>query len=480
LNLVHDDKWQKNSNTPLKQAVTELLDHSTAVQIDNGNADNHGEKRYLQKVLLNGCGALKPLRSIGTVSEFAAESDPSKIDQKFPALKKLVTRLAGLKPSESLVLSEFIREMRSAPVGAGGTMLVLAVAHAVRAFGERLRVFSDSTHTEAGDLGSYEAIINAVAGGTSKLELSVREITAAQRSFIDFAAKATGAEPLAQGETRTVTDAFDAVRRWWKELPSVAKVMDLHPVEDRMRLESLKQLLDDSSVETFEFMLNRLPSVYAGEPIDSITASDAKTWAEAFASDVKRLNAGLAHAQREVATAVLMIYDKTGDMVECEKAVKEWFESLTSDQRDPMRCEDHDDAQVLLNVLSQAGKNFDTKLTSTLPVKWGLGDLSSWTSLQTTAFKAKWEQAKKAIDEIKPLVQDPTVDLGDFVTQIKGGVWEIEDGAKVSIGIPQGAKSVIYTIGTETPGNELPKFTLHEPSEVYLNLNDEPSGKLQV
>ena len=39
---------------------------------------------------------------------------------------------------------------------------------------------------------------------------------------------------------------------------------------------------------------------------------------------------------------------------------------------------------------------------------------------------------------------------------------------------------MIYTLGTETPGNELPKITLHEPSEVYLNLNDEPSGKLQV
>jgi len=480
LNLLHDDKWQKNSNTPLKQAVTELLDTSNAVQIDNGNADNHGEKRYLQKVLLNGCGALKPLRSSGTLAEFTAESDPSKIDPKFPALKKLITRLAGLKPTESLVLSDFIREMRSAPIGAGGTMLVLAVAHAVRAFEERLRVFSDSTHTEAGDLGSYEAIINAVAGGTSKLELSVREITVGQRAFVDYAAKATGAEPLAQGETRTVTDAFEAVRGWWKGLPSVAKVMDLHPVEDRMRLESLKQLLDDSSVETFDFMLNRLPTVYAGDPIESISPSDAKKWAEAFATDVKRLNAGLACAQREIATAVLMIHGKNGDMVECEKVVKEWFEALTPDQRDPLRCDDNEDAHGLLTVLSEAGKGFDVKLAGTLPIRWGLGDLAHWTSLQTTAFKAKWEQAKKAIEEIKPLVQDPTVDLGDFVTLVKGGIWEIEDGAKVSIGIPQGAKSVIYTLGTETADHALPKKTLHEPSEIYLNLKDDPSGKLQV
>jgi hypothetical protein len=82
-----------------------------------------------------------------------------------------------------LILADFLREMRAAPYGAGGTMLVLALAHAVRAFGERLRIFSDSTHTEAGDLGSYEAIAKAVGEPSCKIELAVREITPAQRDF---------------------------------------------------------------------------------------------------------------------------------------------------------------------------------------------------------------------------------------------------------------------------------------------------------
>ena len=270
LNLVHDEKWQKNSNTSLKQAVMELLDNSSPVQIDNGNPDNHGEKRYLQKVLLNGCGALSRLRSAGTVTEFAVESDPAKVDQKFPALKKLIARLTALKPGESLVLADFIREMRRAPVGAGGTMLVLALAHAVRAFGERLRVFRDSTHTEAGYLISFEAIVQAVADPAAKLELSVRETGASQRTFIDSVAKAVGAETLAQGETRTVTGASEALRKWWKDLPAVAKVTKLYPVEGRQRLESLRQLLDDQGIEHFDLMLQRLPSVYAGGPVDSI------------------------------------------------------------------------------------------------------------------------------------------------------------------------------------------------------------------
>lgn len=480
LNLIHDEKWLKNNNTPLKQAVMRLLDTSSPVQIDNGNPDNHGEKRYLQRVLLNGCGALIRLRSTGTITEFAVESDPTKIDQKFAALKKLITRLAALKPSESLVLSDFIREMRAPPVGAGGTMLVLALAHSVRAFGESLRIFRDSTRTDAGDLGSYEAVVKAVADPATKLELSVREISSPQRTFIDSVAKAIGAEPLAQGETRTVTGASEALGDWWRTLPAVAKVMELYSVDDRSRLESLKQLLDDQGVERFDLMLQRLPSVYAGEPVDSINAKDAKGWSGRFAADVKWLNAGLAQAQREIASAVLSLYGKKGDMVECEKAVREWFEGLNPDQRDPMRCDDHEDAQRLLTVLADAGKGFDAKLTSSLPVAWGLGAVATWTSLQTAAFKAKWEQARKAIEEIKPLVSEPNVLLKDNVTNVKGNIWEIEDGAKIRISIPEGAKSVIYTLGDETPEEALEKITIQESGEVALDLKDKGTGELQV
>jgi hypothetical protein len=480
LNWVHDEKWQKNSNTPLKQAVEELLDTDSPVQIDNGNPPNHGEKRYLQNVLLTGCGALRRVGNQGTVTEFAAESDPAKIDGKFPVLKKLVTHLNSLGPTQSLELADFIREMRGAPVGAGGIMLVLSIAHAVRAFGERLRIFSDSTHTEAGDLGSYEAIVRAVGDGACKIELAVREITPSQRDFVEAVAKAVAAKPLAQGETRTVAAAHDAIWEWWKDLPLVAKIADLHPAANRIRIGELKRLLDDLSIEGFELVLKRLPSVYAGEAVDSIPEKEGKKWASEFASDVKRLNSGIVQAQREIASAILEVHGKSGDMVECEKAVEEWFEQLTSDQRDPMRCDDHEDAQRLLRALSDSSKGFDTRLMSSLPAAWGLGAVGQWTSLQTAAYKAKWEHSKSAIENIKPLVPDPEVLPTDHVKAISSNIWEIEDGAKMRITIPKGAKSVYYTLGNETPAEALAKVTLHETSDVSVNLNDEASGELNV
>lgn len=478
LNLVHDPKWLNSQS--LRQAVAEILDTESPIQIDPGNPESHGDKRYLQKVLL-ACGALRPLPGGGgPVKCFAAESDATKIDSKFPVLKKLCERLNALKPTESLVVANFVKEMRGAPVGAGGTMLVLALAHIVRGFGERLRIFRDSTHTDSDNLGSYDDIVRVVSTASAKTELAVRDITSAQRTLLDGIAKAVGAAPLAAGDTRTVTSAHEAVRTWWKGLPSVAKIATLYPTDARKRIESLQQTLDDGVAERFDLMLNRLPAVYAGGPVDSMTAKQAGDWSKQFAADVKQMNGGLLLAQRQVASVVLAVHGKTGDMVECEKAVGEWFKGLTADQRDPSRCSENDDAQRLLIALNDGSKSFEIRLTQDLPTNWGLGKVGDWTSLQTPAFKAKWEQCKKAVEEIKPLVNDPIVTPEELATKIKDNVLEVEDGAKIRIQIPTGAKSVVYTVGGETFTEGLEKFTVKESGVVTIDLKGKPTGQVQL
>src|SRR5207248_3232211 len=164
------------------------------------------------------------------------------------------------------------------------------------------------------------------------------------------------------------------------------------------------------------------------------------------ASDVKRLNSGLSLAKRQLAEAVLAAHGSSGDMVVWEDVVTEWFEGLSPDQRDAMRCDD-EDAQRLLALMGDGSKSFEAKMTQTLANQWGFGQVADWTSLHTDAYKAKWELAKKGIEEMKPLVPEPTAVPGDLTTAIKPKVWEVEDGSKIRIQIPPGATSVVYTLG---------------------------------
>ena len=77
LNYNHDDKWRRKHSS-LKQAVDVLL-KAEKVLIDNGNPDNHGEKRYLEKVLFKGAGALQKSGSEGSVTYFKCIDNPEKI-----------------------------------------------------------------------------------------------------------------------------------------------------------------------------------------------------------------------------------------------------------------------------------------------------------------------------------------------------------------------------------------------------------------
>ena len=284
---------------------------------------------------------------------------------------------------------------------------------------------------------------------------------------------------LAAGETRTVTSACEAVREWWRKLPAVAKIATLHPAETRTRLEQLRQALGDGQIERFDLMFSRLPAVYAGEPVDAMKAKEAKDWSQDFAADVKRLNGGLALAKRQLAEGILAVYGSAGDMVVCENVVKEWFESLMPDQRDATRCDD-EDAQRLLNALNDASTPFEAKLIQTLANQWGFGAVADWTSLQTDGYRAKWELAKRAIEEVKPRVPEPTAVPGDSTTAIKPKIWEVEDGAKIRIQIPPGATSVVYSLGDENAAAAAERITIQEDSPITVDLKGKAVGELQI
>lgn len=179
LNFCHDEKWRTGKNTALKQAVGVLL-QAEKVLIDNGNPDNHGEKRYLEKVLLKGAGGLKKTGSEGVVSYFSCETDPAKIHDDFPVFKELCDRLVSLNPGETFSVGAFLEEAQTAPYGVGGTPLMLSLAHIIRAYGERLIVYKDSTRMVEQPLQTYDDLVKIISDLSAKTVFLVRDISQAQ------------------------------------------------------------------------------------------------------------------------------------------------------------------------------------------------------------------------------------------------------------------------------------------------------------
>ena len=471
LNFVHDDKWRTGKNRPLKEAVTMLLE-GEEVLIDNGNPDNHGQKRYLEKVLLKGAGALRKTRNEGSVTYFECESNPGKISDDFGVLKELCQRMTDLDPGKTLPLGTFLSEASAEPYGAGGTALVLAVAHVVRAFGERLRTYKDSTQTSEQSFSSYDDVVSVVADPAAKTVFEVRDINNAQAKLVAGIADAVHAEPLKHGEKRTLNAGYVAVRDWWNTIPVAAKNVSIYDKKIQARLKEFRETFDKlGTMDRFDLLLERLPAIYAGEPVgNDLTEADAKKYFKAFAEDVGLFESGLSKVKASVAAAINPVFGTSGDLVECEKAVRKWYEQLEANQRDAYKCED-EDARELLKAMADTSVTFDTKVCVRLPQAYGFGPVEDWTSSCADDYAARIKQAKAAIDEAKPEVPAP---------QVKAKVWELDPKEKAQVSLPEGTASIIYTTDQGDPKQTSSATKVEGPLDLVEVLGTNPSVVIKM
>ena len=472
LNFCHDGKWITGRNNALKQAVTVLLE-AERVLIDNGNPENHGEKRYLEKVLLRGAGALRKTLSEGAVTYFDCEADPEKIHGDFPVLKELCRKLAGLGPGEYFSVGTFCGDVRKAPYGSGGTPIVLSLAHVIRAYGERLIVYQDSAMMAEQTIQSYDELVSVISDPSAQTVLAIRDVSAAQMNFIDLVAEAVGAPPLKHGETRSLKLSFEMLHNWWKGLPDIAKVIDLYDKENQERLSNLKLLMAAlaGTVDQFDFMLRRLPAVYADLGAgDDLSEDDARSFGEAFADDVKLFNMGEQMASRELAQAVCELYGTDGDMVECEKVVSEWYKNLDPVQRDPQRCE-IEEASQFLGRLDDHNVTFKKKMVELLPQDLGFGAVSGWAIMHTKEFVTKLKQAKEEIERAKVVVDKP---------DIEEGAHELSKEDKLVIGVPRGASKLIFSVDGSDPWRNDTCQEAKKPVDLAKYLKGLPSVTVKV
>jgi len=473
LNLAHDDKWRTGKNTALKQAVAVLLETDQEVQIDNGNPDNHGQKRYLEKVLLKGAGALQKTTSDGPVTFFECECDPDKISDDFPALREICRRLAEQKPGSSFAVGNFIEEAKDEPYGAAPTAIILALAHSIRAFGERLRIYKDSTKTAEHSLATFDDLAELVADPAAKVVIEVQNITAGQTKLVEGIAQAVHAPALKHGEKRTLQAAHAAVAKWWAGVQDGAKITDIYEKADQKRLKKLRESLDQASgADRFELLLEQIPSVYTGEPAGAdFKEKDADKVSKAFADDVKVFETGLLRLRAEMAESLSALMGAKGDLRHCETLLAGWYDGLNPTQRDAVKFKDEEDAYQLILVLGDSKTDFETKLMTGWPSGFGFTPVSSWTSPHVVEFVAKFKQAKKVIDDAK--VEVPKI-------KIKQAVWKVRPGEQVEVEAPKGTVGFIYTTDGEDPKKAENITKVKEKVDLVTELKDQQNVVIKI
>ncbi|NQT60364.1 MAG: hypothetical protein HQ557_15395 [Bacteroidetes bacterium] len=471
LNYSHDDKWKTGKNSAVKQAVRILLGNDK-VFIDNGNPDNHGEKRYLEKVLLMGGGALKKISSNGTVAYFSCETEPDKISDDYPALKLILSELLYLDSNKQFSLGTFLEKVKNGPYGCGGTTLILLLAFVIKAYGERLIVYKDSTCMIESPIRSYEDLVAVVSDPAPKLVFKVRKISDAQSRLVDQIAIVLDASPLMHGETRTLNSTFTILHEWWKKLPLVAKNISIYEKGLSERLNKLKVLLNDMdhSSDSFDFILSRLPEVYGIEIDQQLSTENIDSLIENFKQDIKTSNGGLTKAINLQSEELCKLFETKGDIVVCEHTIRQWHASLSSAQRETSKYTD-EGAQQLLNRLSDTNINFSDAIMKYLPRDYGFEIIENWTSVHFKDYAARFNQAKIEIEKAKKAVYKPGIEHGSI---------EVDSNDEKYVTIPKGASGIAYTTDRSDPRTSENALKTSESIDLVKLLKNQPNIKINL
>lgn len=452
LNLSHDDRWRKGKNTALRQAVDMLLE-SEQVFIDNGNPENHGQKRYLENVLFKKVGALVKRDSKDTEAFFDVTADPERISEDFPLLKDLCAKMAAAKPSTLVDLGSFIRDAKDAPYGAGGIALSLSLAVVIRAYGESLRVYKDSTGGDALKL-SFEDLVEHVGNPGCSLHAEIRQVTEPQRNLVNGIALAVGAKALQFQQERTMASTMEALRKWWKEVPPLAKSEDAYPAEMRKQVGDFVALIRKvSEVDGFDLLLSRLPVSYLGEDVGAkLSEKDVTHILKGFEADVQALQSGPTRVQDQIVEGLNGLFGSTGDVVELEQAVRHWFEQdLNPAQRKVLRYQDEPEAECVVRVLTGDSIGFRAKLMSALPKCLQMDEVENWHTNRTQDYLAKWRQAKVAIEREAVEIPAPRIASFKGVEKRSDKEWCLEQDSSLRFEVEAPAKNLSYTLDGRDP-----------------------------
>ena len=412
-NRTHDVRNFTKKHLSLTEAVNALLRIGYDLTIDEKQADNRGEKRYLQRCLYQR-GALAGVREKGSITVVEVERELSRFEASLPALADMIRDVRGLGEGQRISLKDFINKYRQPPYGLGDIALSLLLATLLRFFGDTIKTKKDEAAIGDLYLADFEMVADIVKGNYPDAFIKYREIRQGERDLINGAYRLFADLTSAAEFTVTTTNAYDAIATWYEDLPPAAQVASFYQDPEYAGAEKFLETLHKlRAQDPHAFVLGELQTVLGYEATELVTSERAEEVLAALEVAKDQIESTLERVQSRIRAGLCDIFSVKGNTWDdLADGVREWYNKLDSNQRSTTASWHNDASKPLAQLfldLSSPREIFVDKIPER--PSYGFGRARDWNADLTKDYLAKIQDGVKHIQENRIRVPSPEAEL---------------------------------------------------------------------
>ncbi len=474
----HDDfnklhiKIDRSRNTALRDAIDKLLDISNQIIIDAGLPQARGDSRYLQKCLLNQ-DVLTAKRSDQSKIRCEFEFNPQKYATKLPVLAEMVYEVQNLKPNEKIQVVDWIKRYRGKPYGQGPVSLALSLACLYRIFGDSIRFKREETALGDLPLPNFEAVFALLEGHYPYAFLSYRQLRPEEKALVNVVYLTFGQPDSAVTRDYSVVEAYNAIKVWWQSLPPLAHVAKLYsPGKHSYTADFIGAMQKIDAKDAHTFLFDELPTAFGADAGLTITQEIVDTLEQQLPQEKETLETGTNIAEQRIIEAVRSMFGVTqttySDILE---AIRSWYNSLDTQQRDPIARWQNNDSKPLVLQLKSIETLQDTFLKK-IPVshEYGMKQVQDWMTDRIEEYVRRLERGKKLIDANRLKVDPATIEFeGDHTCPQEGQI-RFKDQIRLNFAHANSRAKIYIAEGSSDPTDQYAsREQIHEPLTIRAN-----------
>lgn len=425
-----------------------LCDLSQPIRVNWTWPDNRGGTKYLRKCFVDH-QVLRIVAVEGDTRILESEKDIQRFCSSMPAYAEMLDELRASEGKNPTNLLQFLQPYFE-DYGQGELAVTLMLLLARRFLGDSLRFKREPTHLADIQFTSTEDMLSLVQGQYPSSVLIIEPVSQEDQEYFAKVTQIFTNEPGTAGNVYTITEAYQAITRWWDSLPIIARSLGFYQEEDKPVAEIISQAKTRDPFRFIKYDLPQKLGVDQGEKLTQGKLMQIDIYLKTFKGAAEAI---LSTVEDQILTAVGEIFGAISTLdVNIQDALAAWYEGLTVNQRDPLWSHHNNDSLPL--VKNHAYANIHELLFKTLPYTYQFGHVVSWTSDYTDALAERIRKGKKHIDEAT-IVPPPEILFSEDHPTQNGNVVTYQGEIKLHADTHDGKGVIYYTSDGSNPINSL-------------------------